>query len=186
MKNTRETLSALIDGEAEEIEIHRLLRVFRDDDSLRRSWALYQFVRGVARQGSLVMAPSHHEALHRRISETIEAEDPHERRLPARRRAYQLPAMAASFAVAASVTLAVFFGFNLIRQDEAAEPETTALVTAPVSQAGGPADSAETPELVELDKEKQHRLRNYLYQHDRMARMTNNARTVDYKTGNEG
>jgi hypothetical protein len=38
-----------------------------------------------------------------------------------------------------------------------------------------------TPELVELDEEKQRRLRAYLNQHDRMSRMNPGKRFVNYK-----
>jgi hypothetical protein len=41
-------------------------------------------------------------------------------------------------------------------------------------------------ELHELDEVKQQQLREYLMRHDRMSRLNNNARTVNYqpKSGN--
>ena len=48
----RESLSAFIDGEASEIELHRLVREFRSDESLTSSWATYQHVGSTLRPDS--------------------------------------------------------------------------------------------------------------------------------------
>ena len=42
-----ESLSALADGEISELELHRLLRAFADDDSLQKSWHNYHAIRSV-------------------------------------------------------------------------------------------------------------------------------------------
>lgn len=42
-----ESLSALADGEISELELHRLLRAFADDDSLQKSWQNYHAIRSV-------------------------------------------------------------------------------------------------------------------------------------------
>ena len=39
-KANKESLSALIDGEASEIEVHRLVREFDSDSSLATSWSI--------------------------------------------------------------------------------------------------------------------------------------------------
>ena len=45
----KESLSALIDGEANEIEIHRFVREFGRDESITQSWSIYQQIRMTAR-----------------------------------------------------------------------------------------------------------------------------------------
>jgi len=181
---TKETLSALIDGEASEIEVHRLLRQLAVDDSLRPSWINYLQVRTVVR-GEKVIDTERHLDLYRRISAAIVDEEdyalsPGGPSVPLRR----LYKPAAALAVAASLVVAVFVGMNLTTApgtgDEIAvsRPEATPIE----SQAAGLIEP-ESPqlELKELDEEKQRQLRAYLNLHDRMARMNPNARTVIYE-----
>jgi sigma-E factor negative regulatory protein RseA len=93
-ENMRESLSALIDGEASEIEVHKLLRHIKSIESdsaesgaLHRSWASYQEIRGVVNSSSVDtalpvrtvrMAASRHLELRLSISNAIEAEDAHQ------------------------------------------------------------------------------------------------------------
>ncbi len=46
----REALSALVDDQAEEIEIRRVLRACDEDDDTRRAWGRYQLARAVIRR----------------------------------------------------------------------------------------------------------------------------------------
>jgi len=177
---TKETLSALIDGEASEIEVHRLLRQLAADDSLRPSWINYLQVRAVVR-GEKVIDTGRHLDLYRRISAAIVDEEdyalaPADPSIPMRR--FYKPA--AALAVAASLVVAVFVGMNLApgTGDEVAVSRPEAATIEPV-----PAIEPESSqlELKELDEEKQRQLRAYLNLHDRMARMNPNARTVIYE-----
>ena len=93
-ENMKESLSALIDGEVSEIEVHKLLRHIKSIDSdsaesgaLHRSWASYQEIRDVVNGSSVDtalpvrpvrMAASQHLALRLSISNAIEAEDAHQ------------------------------------------------------------------------------------------------------------
>ena len=43
----RESLSALLDNEANELEMERVLKHVADDDSLRQTWVRYNLVRAV-------------------------------------------------------------------------------------------------------------------------------------------
>ncbi len=186
----KESLSALIDGEASEIEVHRLVREYGDDASLRSSWATFQQVRSVVRNDSTGLTPAQHIELHQRISAAIETEELYDGgplAVPARSK--RMPAVAASVAVAASLVVAVFVGVNQ-QTTETAAPEVAAAPAALVAppptgmvSARAAADIAgnETPELIELDEDKQQRLRNYLYQHDRMSRMNDNTQFVNYQ-----
>ncbi len=201
----QESLSALIDGEANELEVHRLVREFGEDDSLPHSWAIYLHVREVVRsfrsaqnephQGS-TFGPAEHRLLRGRISAAIQQETTHQaapaRRIWTRRSA----AIGGSLALAASLAVAVFIGV----QSPEEQGETGGLVLQTNAWDGtqnGARNSTqiagqavdyqslpfETPELIELDEAKQRRLRAYLNQHDRMARM--NATLVNYESAPE-
>lgn len=78
-EKVRELLSVLMDGEASEIEVHRLLRQMGDDDSLNEVWVAYQETRRVIRRPSknatesaFQLSASQHLALHRRINAAID------------------------------------------------------------------------------------------------------------------
>ena len=76
-----ESLSALIDGEASEIEVHRLVREFRSDESLTSSWAMYQQIGSAIRADSGAVSVEHHRELFIRITDAIESEDTHSREI---------------------------------------------------------------------------------------------------------
>lgn len=196
MTETRkESLSALIDGEASEIEVHRLVREFRSDDGLAKSWSMYQHIRTTVRADSpglsAALSPQHHEQLLSSISAAIEAEPVHAQ--PASQKQHApLRLAAGSLAVAASLVIAVFVGFQPSESDttefaDAGVGMTPALVSSPLSSpivalpvANDSQAFAQAPDLVELDAEKQKRLRAYLNQHDRMARMNTNSQLVNF------
>lgn len=177
----KESLSALIDGEASEIEVHRLLREFRSEDDFVDRWAIYQQVRTTVRRGvepASPLTPEHHQALFNRISEAIDAEDAHAAAPLAATSSTRV--VLGSLALAASLVVAVFIG---VQQPEETGSLADGRQTAPVevqTVANTMADQ-QTPELVELDEEKQRRLRAYLNQHDRMARMNSNQQLVNFK-----
>ncbi len=76
-EQAKELLSVLMDGEASEIEVHRLLRMMGDDESIRRVWISYQETRRVIRRPSALNEPGihlnadQHLALHSKISQAI-------------------------------------------------------------------------------------------------------------------
>lgn len=192
MTETRkESLSALIDGEASEIEVHRLVREFRSDDGLAKSWSMYQHIRTTVRADSPALSPQHHEQLLSSISEAIEAEPVHAQPASQKQQA-PLRVAAGSLAVAASLVVAVFVGFQPSGSDtteyaDAGVGTTPALISSPLSSpivalpvANDSQAFAQAPDLVELDAEKQKRLRAYLNQHDRMARMNTNNQLVNF------
>ena len=161
----KEALSALIDGEASEIEVHRLAREFEGDESLTESWALYQHIRMTVRsdRSPAVLDRAQHRTLLGRISASIEAEDSHS---TAPEPASNRGIIAGSLALAASLVVAVFIGVQ--QPDQATSAPGT---VAGVDTHTGPAISAtpvstverqfssQAPELVELDEEKQRQLR---------------------------
>ncbi|MCS5582395.1 MAG: RseA family anti-sigma factor [Pseudomonadales bacterium] len=187
----RESLSALIDGEASEIEVHRLVREFRSDESLTSSWAMYQHIGSTLRTDSGSVSIEHHQQLFTRIIEAIESEDSHSREI--QKSASPRTVIAGSLALAASMVIAIFIGIqqpseSLPLADAGAQTSSMGTVSSnqsPVLDVQTVATQSDvqprTPELVELDEEKQRRLRAYLNQHDQMSRMNPGKQFVNYK-----
>ena len=187
----RESLSALIDGEASEIEVHRLVREFRSDESLVSSWALYQQIGSTLRAERGSVSIEHHRQLFTRITDAIESEDSHSRE--SQKAASPRAVIAGGMALAASMVLAIFIGIQEPSESVPladAGPQTAAMETASSNQSplldvqtvANQSDvQPRTPELVELDEEKQRRLRAYLNQHDQMSRMNPGKQFVNYK-----
>lgn len=183
----KESLSALIDDEASDIEVHRLVREFQSDESLTASWAVYQHVRSTVRgkhTTGVTLDPARHEALFRRISASVALEDAHQQsKTPIRERRI----VVGSLALAASLVVAVFIGVG-----QPADPVVPNLVDVSVPVQSVASDSfmdqnmAETQELIELDEDRQRQLRAYLNQHDRMARMNVNRQFVNYNNETPG
>ena len=137
----KESLSALIDGEASEIEVHKLLRhvksiegeagsISPETEDLHRSWARYQEIRSVIgpagsrADGHSRMAASQHLALRLRISEAIDAEDTHKLEgvsslvgLTPRTAMAKYRAPVAGLAIAASLVVAIFVGLSPLEQE---------------------------------------------------------------------
>lgn len=180
-ENLKETLSAFIDGEASEIEIHRLLR---SEDAGDRSWVHYHQIRTVVRRDGALSA-DHHTALRDRIRAAIAEEASFDEAPPRLRRSgaasYAKPA--AAFGIAASLLVAVVAGYNVnqnIDGSSASTPEpvvaesarrTGSIDVQTVSTAGAQPAPANELELQELDEETLRAVRAYLNQHDRTVRM---------------
>ncbi|MFB1037223.1 MAG: sigma-E factor negative regulatory protein, partial [Sinobacterium sp.] len=45
----RESISALVDGEANEMDLHRVLKASETDDNVRQSWRRYQAISAVVK-----------------------------------------------------------------------------------------------------------------------------------------
>ena len=204
-EKARELLSALIDGEASEIEIHRLLRQMGEDDSLIEAWVSYQETRRVLRSPSNNVAESafhlnsrQHLELHRRISKAIGEDNSYvEDAALLIKPATLFKKPAAALAMAASLVIAVFIGIQVNApngNDIASESQAIGSqtidsqirqppsVAQPVSTELAPGNEpiADDPALKELDDEGLRRLRAYLNQHDRMSRMKPNTSLVTY------
>jgi negative regulator of sigma E activity len=193
----KQSISALLDDEASEIEVHRLLREFGDDGDLKTSWIRYQQIRAVS-QGHHHLTESQHVSLHTRISAAIQDEESHEL-ATIQRPGWQR--QVAGFAVAASLVAAVLVGVNLNQPGNLVTPalvetQSREVINTQTVSFGSDDDnyqpntdiafSEDELELRELDEVKQQQLREYLMRHDRMSRMNSNTRTVNYqpKTGN--
>jgi len=99
----RESLSAMLDDEANELELQRLLRAMEDDAGLRATWQRYHLVRS---------AITDHESthLHLDISGRVREAIDNGSGMPAQSLPQRLLRPVASLAVAASVAAAVVIG----------------------------------------------------------------------------
>lgn len=191
----KETVSAFIDGEASEIEIHRLLRQMDGDASVKPSWIRYLQVRSVI-QGERRVPVDRHLELHERISLAIRDEDTYALKSGAKApvlRTFAKPI--AGLAVAASLAMVVMVGYYVQSPGTPGEMTASAPVgvspqaisVQPVSTASVPqAGSApmQPMDLRQLDEQQQRELRAYLNMHDQMARMDPNAQMVIYDNPN--
>ncbi len=186
----KQALSALIDGEANEIEVHRLLREFGSDESLKGSWTTYEQIRAVIR-GDDRLSSEQHQILHSRISDALSMESlPEYSGLPSRspiQSSYMKPVV--GLAAAACLAVAAWLGLQTLQTPADDVPEMAGNGPVPAQTAENDANlaaAADEPagrelELKELDAERQRQLRAYLNQHDRMARMNPNARMVIFE-----
>jgi len=223
-EQTRELLSVLMDGEASEIEVHRLLGQMKDDSPMSEVWVSYQETRRVLRRPSkneteseVQLSTSQHLALHHRISVAVSEDSVHGETLeefstsntpvsPRSRSRFVLavdPARAfrpaVALAIAASLVVAVFVGMQINSPEGISQqgneiaggssaPQSNPVAVQRVSNeipatsrlATGSEPNFDNLELKELDEEGQRRLRAYLNQHDRMARMKQNTRLVKF------
>ena len=175
---SKESLSALVDGEASEIEVHRLVREFNSDDDLRKTWLIYQKIRSVVRGERRGLELDEQRRLFGRISDAVQIEDGHH--VLADKRIVRTSRLAAFLGVAACLVVAVFL--SLLKPEMGSAPEVADSILEPTDFQLG-VQETQASELVELDEEKQRRLRTYLNQHDRMSRMNSYRKLVNYKDG---
>jgi sigma-E factor negative regulatory protein RseA len=127
----RESLSALMDDEANELELQRLLKQVGDDAELRQTWVRYQAAR-TAMHG--------HETAHPRLdisARVREAVDVENGAHPVRGLKDRLLRPVASFAVAASVAITVVLGGQQLVQVSGTDPyDAQAVATGGVSPVG--------------------------------------------------
>ena len=122
-----ETLSALMDGEAGELEIRRILKQSRDDAEVLKTWERYHHVSAVIRQQHHSRNP---ENLLARIQEGL-SEEPTPAASPLRNHQFtRILKNVAQGAIAAGVTLAVLLTINTSGNMGAGSPNTLASETA--------------------------------------------------------
>jgi sigma-E factor negative regulatory protein RseA len=182
----QESLSAVMDNEADEMELRRVLSA-SDDAELRATWSRYQIARAVMHkellEPRLDIAAAVSAAL---ADEPLPVQDKTVVRGPWR--------SVGRFAVAASVTVAVLAGVRLYNQDEVASTQLaqqTAQPTLSAPQAQGPAmlagfsTAGEQQGVAETASEAtpgwhDQRLPAYLRQHAQQAAMNANESALPY------
>lgn len=200
--NLKETVSAFVDGEVSEIEVHRVLRHLRktgnqdENTKLTSSYIIYQQIRTVIRRGAILSSQSH-QTLHQRISEAISRESAahetsstpglkHSATAGLKSSAFSKPA--AGLAIAASLVVALVIGVQLetgknqgsgISGMPKGQVSNTLEPVRPQYVTSGP--GVREDELVELDEEKQKLVREYLLRHDRMTRLKPDVKIVNFE-----
>ena len=167
----KESLSALVDGETDELEVRRILNQVEQDNELRESWQRYQMIGSLMRDEPVAATD-----LSRGIMQAIEGEPMDE--VPALQDSQDLNQenapgpqakrginWMASAAVAASVTIAVLLGVRLNhdiqQQDLVAETQQVSETVEQVA-ANNAADAAEL-------EQAQRKLQEYVLQHTENA-----------------
>jgi sigma-E factor negative regulatory protein RseA len=123
-ERNKESLSALMDGEADELEIRRVLNQLDKDDELREHWKNYHLMGSLMRDESLDSLDLTHginqildgELAPSGLADLNPSQSPRESRVQKSPRAWYNSLT--SVAVAASVTLAVLLGVQLIEPDK--------------------------------------------------------------------
>lgn len=178
----QESLSAVMDNEADELELRRVLAAAGDDAELRGTWSRYQLARAVMHkellEPRLDIAAAVSAAL---AEETLPA--------PAAKRSWRT---LGRVAVAASVTLAVLAGVRFYNQDElsgaqlaqqAGQPGLTLpQVQGPAVLAGYTESAAPVRQNVQQPASGwyEQRLPNYLRQHAQQAAASGNDSVLPY------
>lgn len=126
----RESLSALLDGEASEMELHRILKSVETDDGVRHTWQRYQMVSAVVRGQQEAARPA--VDLSGAIMAAIDNEPAHSQN--GRKTVWE---SLSKVGVAASVAAAVVFSAQFIgvqTADNTASSAATALAAGSVSE----------------------------------------------------
>ena len=189
-----ESLSALVDGETDELEVRRLLNQLESDDGMRQTWHRYQMIGALMRD-----EPAVNVDLSRGIAQAIAGEPMDEVSRPAEQASsadepqvvekHSRFRWLASGAVAATVTLAVLVGVRMTgnapgEMQMAEQSQTVNVPAAVVAQA----DKTEQPVILadasELSPEEleaaQRKLQEYVMQHTEQAAMSNAGGVMPY------
>ncbi|KXU39050.1 hypothetical protein AXE65_10650 [Ventosimonas gracilis] len=177
-----ESLSALMDGEASELELQRLLKQ-SESQALRQQWQRWQIARAVLHGQKQSLAPLY---LAERVSAALHAA-PKASPIAQGKRVTRrgLWRVGGQWAMAASVTLAVLGGVRFYQSSEppdnlpmqTAAPAPFNLPLAETPQLAGFGSSAERTEAKaspqwpseQANWQQTQRLRNYLLQHHRQS-----------------
>lgn len=114
-ESLRESLSALMDDEAEQLEVRRVLQAGEQDPSVRRSWERYQLARSVMHKEPWGTGVD----LSAGIAAAL-ADEPALKAAPVPS-AFRWKTQLGRVAVAASVTVAVLVGVRMVNHDPAAD-----------------------------------------------------------------
>lgn len=114
-ESLRETMSALMDDEAEQLELRRVLHASEEDVEVRRTWERYQLARSVMHKEAWQLDVD----LSAGIAAAIADEPVQEEAAPVRSSRWKL--QLGRVAVAASVTVAVLVGVRMVNHDTGQE-----------------------------------------------------------------
>jgi negative regulator of sigma E activity len=161
-RNYKETISALMDDAADELELRRLLRYAPDNKEVFETWGRYNIVRSVLRKEDSILVS---EASTQRILAALEGEMSHSSAAVhgVKKDASPRLHMFGKFAVAASVALAAFLGLQSTLFDQGGAYPLAGqgvLTASPTVDAGATESVAATSPI--FDAEAQLRLNEYI------------------------
>lgn len=163
-----ESLSVLLDGEADELEIRRLLNQTEHDDALLEKWASYQMIGAIMRQ-----EPVTHLDLAKGVRQALDGEpmdnvQPFPMMAKAKNNHWRL--FAASGAVAASVMVAVLVG---VQWQQGVTGDLQNMPAIAAAQSANHSVVEPSAVLIAMDEQQQHqleeaqrKLQEYVLQHN--------------------
>ncbi len=157
-ESRRETLSAMLDNETDELELRRLLRRAGEDAELAQVWRRYNLAQSLLRDVRVgKLSDSFASDLDRRLGREA---------APRRGAAAWLPsrALLGKFAIAATVAVGFFFAFRAGLGDGSAGPRIAGDEPVPSAAAAPPAQIVELDNApaVPVDPEARQRLLEYI------------------------
>ena len=155
-----ESLSALMDNEADELEMRRLLKNAPNDQALADTWRRYNLVRSVLQHEEVVPVSS---AASSRILEAIAAEEAYVPDSTQHLQKSVKPQLWQTFgrtAIAASVALAAYVGFQSLLVDPLSQAPVAS--SSPSVNSLAPNSQLASGTSVEFDAQAQQRLNDYI------------------------
>ncbi|KAF1072820.1 MAG: Sigma factor AlgU negative regulatory protein [Pseudomonas citronellolis] len=179
----QESLSAVMDNEADELELRRVLTACGEDEELRSTWSRYQLARSVMHREPVMpkldIAAAVAAALAEESAPAVRSRNPWRN--------------VGRLAVAASVTLAVLAGVRLYHQDDSVSPSLAQQGATPqiaLPQVQGPAVLAgytqdEAPQVItggsgNPTQWHEQRLPGYLRQHAQQSAVNGTDSALPY------
>ena len=182
-------LSAIMDGEAGELETRRLLEEIARNDDLREIWDRYRLARSVIAGDALDAADGADAS--RRVWDAVDAGAFDESagtaeatETVARRRPFGLRTGAAALGIAASVVMAVWLyliadsGSGLLTADRVAHSGTQSATRLGNQPLAAPASLSEHAAWERLTAEERARAQAYILQHHQRQSMANRAHPI--------
>ena len=170
----QETLSAVMDNEADELELRRVLAACGEDAELRSTWSRYQLARSVMHREPTLPKLDIAAAVSAALAD--EAAPPKAEKGPWR--------MVGRLAVAASVTLAVLAGVRLYNQNDAL-PQMAQQGTTPQIALPGYSEEQGAPQVITNSSSSdtrwhEQRLPIYLRQHVQQSAVSGTESALPY------
>ncbi len=156
-----ESVSALMDNEAEELELRRVLKASQQDEGLADTWARFNLVRSVIHQEELYPVSP---ALSANIMAALDAEESYseERQRAASQTIGHLWRGAGRMAIAATVALAAYVTLQGSLLSPVSPSNMPLADTAPAPTVTVPVDETSAIAPVQFDAEAQQRLNDYI------------------------
>lgn len=130
-QNDRESISALLDNEADDLELRRFLKASEKDPSLLETWERFSLVQSALHEPAHAVSPT----LSQRIAAQIEQEAP----LTAASEPSSWKQGISKMAIAASVAAVFLFTVQISLDSGPAAPDAPLLVDQPAEQSAAPA-----------------------------------------------